>query len=155
MMKTNLSFSGSTTLNNSGFYNFKFTDTSGATYSSDLFTIEVIKDKTPVIRLDNLKQFTSFEYTDNKVLNFGALIIDDFGVANAHIIATVSKGTGESVKFREEQLEFDTPVSSGKKQLNLSKTIDLDQMNMEPGDELYFYIEAKDLKQPKENTDQK
>jgi len=152
MMKTNLSFSGSTTLNNSGFYNFKFTDTSGATYSSDLFTIEVIKDKTPVIRLDNLKQFTSFEYTDNKVLNFGALIIDDFGVANAHIIATVSKGTGESVKFREEQLEFDTPVSSGKKQLNLSKTIDLDQMNMEPGDELYFYIEAKDLKQPKENT---
>lgn len=152
MMKTNQSFTGSTALNTSGFYNFKFTDTFGATYSSDLFTIEVIKDKSPLIRIENLKQFSSFDYTDNKVLSFGAFITDDFGVGNAHIIATVSKGTGESVKFREEQLEFDEPMSSGEKQLNLSKTIDLDKMNMEPGDELYFYVEAQDLRRPKENT---
>lgn len=39
----------------------------------------------------------------------------------------------------------------GRKNLNLSKNIDLDQMNMEPGDELYFYIEALDLKRPKPN----
>lgn len=147
----NEDFTGSTVLENSGFYNFKFTDTAGATYTSDLFAIEVTKDKAPVIRLEDLKQFTSFNYDDDKNISFSTSITDDFGVAKAYIIATVSKGTGESVKFREEQLSFDTPISSGKKQLNLAKTIDLDDMNMEPGDELYFYVEAQDLKQPQAN----
>jgi hypothetical protein len=43
-------------------------------------------------------------------VNFTAVVSDDFGIADAYIIATVSKGTGESVKFREERLQFDSEV---------------------------------------------
>ena len=151
MKENDGSYSGTSMLGNSGFYNFRFTDTTGASYVSDLYAIEVTKDKAPVIILEGLKQFNSFNYDDEKRIKFGASITDDFGLANAHIIATVSRGTGESVKFREEQLSFDNTVESGKKSLKLTKNIDLDKMEMEPGDELYFYVEASDLKQPQAN----
>ncbi|MFN4763016.1 tryptophan-rich sensory protein [Gillisia sp. Q332] len=145
------SYSGTSVLNTSGFYNFKFMDTLGNSYVSKLYSIEVIADKSPVIGVDGLKQFSSFNFDDEKRVEFSALITDDFGVADAFIIATVSKGTGEAVKFREEKLSFEEPVKRGAKSVKLSKKIDLDQMNMEPGDELYFYIEARDLKQPVAN----
>ncbi|MBZ9729390.1 tryptophan-rich sensory protein [Salegentibacter sp. JZCK2] len=151
LKNNNGEYSGSSVLENSGFYNFRFTDTAGNAYVSDLFAIEVTKDKAPVILLEDLKQFTSFNYDDKKLINFSASITDDFGVADAYIIATVSKGTGESVKFREEKLSFNNSVIRGKKKLNLAKNINLDQMKMEPGDELYFYVEARDLKQPQAN----
>ena len=144
-------FKGSTVLENSGFYNFKFKDSTGRTYISDLYAIEVLRDQSPVIRIQELDQFTSFSYKDDKTLNFSSIITDDYGVKEAYIIATVSKGTGESVKFREEQLQFNSKVIQGKKELTLKKIIHLDSMNMEPGDELYFYVEAKDARTPKVN----
>ncbi|WP_438424204.1 tryptophan-rich sensory protein [Aquimarina macrocephali] len=151
MKLTNNGYVRTSNLNASGFYNFKFTDMQGTSYASDLYSIEVVKDKSPDIKVTDLKQFTTFSYDESKRIAFTTSVTDDFGIAEAYIIATVSKGSGESVKFREEKLNFDSKVLRGRKNLNLSKNIDLDQMNMEPGDELYFYIEALDLKQPKPN----
>ncbi len=139
------------TASSSGFYSFKFIDKQGASYVSELYSIEVQKDQKPVLEIKNIKQFTSFSFDQNKNLAFNTLITDDFGVTNAYIVATVSKGSGESVKFREEKLNFDTGVVVGGRRQNLSKNINLDLMKMEPGDELYFYIEALDQKQPKPN----
>lgn len=152
LRKRDQGYTGNTVLESSGFYNFRFTDTTGATYTSDLFAIEVTKDEAPVIVLNDLKQFTAFNYNDKKNISFQTSITDDFGIDNAYIIATVSKGTGESVKFREEQLSFDQSITTGKKQVNLTKSLDLEDMAMEPGDELYFYVEARDLKRPLANV---
>ena len=144
-------YRGSMTVKSSGFYYFEFQDTQGTDYSSDLYAIEMIKDESPNIEINDIDQLTSFRFDEAKKLSFNSTIIDDFGVADAFIIATVSKGSGESVKFREEQIGFDGQVKKGAKTQKLSKTIDLDQLNMEPGDELYFYIQASDLKQPQHN----
>lgn len=152
MKATREGYTASAVLESSGFYNFRFIDTTGVTYTSDLFSIEATKDKAPIIVLEDLKQFTAFNFDDEKNINFETSITDDFGVDEAYIIATVSKGTGESVKFREEQLSFDQSVATGQKQLNLTKNLDLDNMDMEPGDELYFYVEVRDLKQPQANV---
>ncbi len=134
----------------SAFYNFKFKNLNGASYLSDLYSIEVVKDELPEIEIQQLKQFSSFDVTDDKILNLKALISDDYGISDAYIIATVTKGEGESVKFREERLSFGA-FNSGSKKLNLKKTIDLTALKMQAGDELYFYIEALDVKQPKPN----
>ncbi|SEL48041.1 hypothetical protein SAMN04487910_2582 [Aquimarina amphilecti] len=143
-------YRGNTILSTSGFYNFKFTDRQNNSYVSDLYAIEVTKDKSPTVAIKGIKQFTSFDYEQSKKVSFITEIKDDYGIEDAYIIATVSKGSGESVKFREEKLNFSN-VTTGNKNLNLSKRIDLDQMNMEPGDELYFYVEALDRKRPKAN----
>lgn len=145
------SYTWRTTARHSGFYNFRFKDTNGKTYTSDLYSIEVTQDAVPNIEIKGLKQFTSFNYDQKKLVNFNTTISDDFGIADTYIVATVSKGSGESVKFREEKLTFNNQIAKGSKTLKLSKTIDLDNLKMEPGDELYFYVEALDYKTPKSN----
>jgi hypothetical protein len=136
----------------SGFYNFKFVDTLGKPYFSDLYSMEIVEDQSPEIEVSGLSQFTSFEVDQNKELNIEALLSDDYGLAKAAIIATVSKGSGESVKFREERLNFDNTIPEGSKRALLRKKINLDKMQMEPGDELYFYVEVSDVKNPNPNT---
>ncbi|HEA29258.1 MAG TPA: tryptophan-rich sensory protein [Leeuwenhoekiella sp.] len=151
MYLKNKSYSYSKTLDVSGFYNFRFTDSLGAAYASDLYSVELLTDQSPVIALDGLQPFISFDFDDKKQLHFSTLLSDDFGIGEAHITATVSRGTGESVKFREARLDFDNSGKAGEKKWQLSKKINLDSLEMEPGDELYFYVEVADLKSPTPN----
>jgi hypothetical protein len=151
MLFKNGTYTGNSKLTSSGFYSFEFYDMQGNSYSSDLYQIDVLRDTGPKIEVKKIEQFTSFEYFDEKVLNFQTVVTDDYGIDNAYIIATVSKGSGESVKFREEKLQFTNSVKRGDKMSELDMKIDLDAMNMGPGDELYFYIESSDLKKPKPN----
>ncbi|MCX2678990.1 tryptophan-rich sensory protein [Galbibacter sp. EGI 63066] len=131
-------------------YNFKYVDEHGRSFVSDLHSVEIIRDQDPVLEVTGIKQFTSYNFDEDKKLRFTTRISDDYGLDEVYIIATVSKGSGESVKFREERLDFETYVS-GQKSVALTKTIDLDQIEMDPGDELYFYIAASDHKTPKAN----
>lgn len=138
-------------IESSGFYNFKFEDLDGNSYSSDLYGIEAVSDTPPEIEIKNLDQFTSFDYSEEKIIVFNTHITDDFGIADSYIIATVSKGSGESVKFREEKMTFERGLAKGAKRLKLPKSINLDRLKLEPGDELYFYVEALDQKSPNPN----
>ncbi|RZS90602.1 tryptophan-rich sensory protein [Aquimarina brevivitae] len=146
----NESYTYGTSIDKSGFYSFKFYRL-GLEYVSDLFAIEVYQDNPPVVTLKNLEEYTQFDYTDTKIIELQAELKDDYGIEDAYIIATVSKGSGESVKFREEKLRFSTPVSKYAKQLDLNKRIELEALKMTPGDELYFYVEAVDTKKPTPN----
>ena len=139
-------------LKESGFYSFKFKNEDGVEFTSDLFSLEAIPDNTPEIEIIGLEQYTYFDFLDTKKIQLQSTITDDYGIDEAYIIATVSKGSGESVKFREEKLNFNEAIQKGKRNLNVTKNIDLDALKMEVGDELYFYIEAYDEKEPKRNV---
>ena len=82
---------------------------------------------------------------------------DDYGVADAHLVATVAKGSGEAVKFREQTIPFDGgdnedgPVTGSDTARRFTRTLDLAALGLEPGDELYFYVEARDNRQPTPN----
>ncbi|MGB7393356.1 MAG: tryptophan-rich sensory protein [Pricia sp.] len=138
-------------LNESGFYNFRFTDSTGASYQSDIYSMEMTQDQAPIVEIQQLEQFISFDVDQPKILDFEASVTDDYGIDETYIIATVSKGEGESVKFREERLAFDSQVDKGNKNQQLKKKLDLDSLAMEPGDELYFYVAALDTKHPEPN----
>ncbi len=146
MQKTKNTFTVSATLKENGFYNFRVTDTAHTSVISDLYQLVMIEDQPPSVVINGIKQYESFDYDDNKDIKFQTTIQDDFGLTDAYIIATVAKGSGESVKFREEKLPFDRAVRG--RQASLPKSINLDQMGMTPGDELYFYVEAFDNKHP-------
>lgn len=119
--------------------------------ASDFYKIEIISDKSPEVAVHNLPQFNEFAYNDKLAFSVNSTITDDHGLQNAYIIATVSKGSGESVKFREEKLRFTSPASIEGKKIQASTRIDLLKLGMEPGDELYFYVEALDNKVPVPN----
>ena len=81
---------------------------------------------------------------------------DDYALADAHLVATVAKGSGEAVKFREQVLPFDgdnedEPIAGTTRDRRFTKTLDLAALGLEPGDELYFYVEARDNRQPTPN----
>jgi hypothetical protein len=76
---------------------------------------------------------------------------DDYGITDAHLVATVAKGTGEAVKFREQKIAFDTDAPGDNGSRRFIKTLDLLALGLEPGDELYFHVEAADNRQPTSN----
>jgi len=119
---------------------------------SDLYQIQVIKDASPIIRIKSPKQYTHIDAGEAPRVTINTTVTDDYGVSNAHIFATVAKGSGESVKFKDTSFAFNTPVNGGKA-YNLQRTIDLPKLGMEPGDELYLYIQAQDNHQQKTRTD--
>lgn len=146
LSKTNNTFQISANIRDNGFYNFRLIGQDSSEHITDLYNIAVINDDPPQVELSEIDQYTTFEYNQSKKATFSTVLTDDFGLTDAYIIATVSKGTGEAVKFREEKLQFDQRILG--KSLAVKKTLDLDQLDMSPGDELYFYVEAWDNKVP-------
>lgn len=130
-------------LKQSSFYQVAWRDDHRKLYVSDFHRMDVIHDAPPVVEITNLLQFNEVKPGDPMQLEVKASVSDDYGVAGVHLVATVSKGSGESVKFREEKLYFDQPGPYGKRG-ELTRTIDLVKLGLEPADELYFYAEAHD-----------
>lgn len=137
-------------MNESGFYQLQWRD-DDQTFRSDYYRIEVLADQAPKVSILNLSQFTKLKITDAPQIQVTASISDDYQLSDAAIIATVSKGSGESVKFREEKIRFASPAKISGKQIRADQTLNIQKLGLEPGDELYFYVEAFDNKLPMAN----
>ena len=120
---------------------------------SDLYLVQVIKDLPPVVHIKAPKPYTYIDAGEAQKINIDATVTDDYGINNALIVATVAKGSGEAVKFKEYKLDFSTSFNGHHPQYDLQKLINLPSLNMEPGDELYFYIQAIDTHQQQSRTD--
>lgn len=119
---------------------------------SDLYQVQVVKDALPVIHIKTPKQYTYIDAGEAQKVNINAALTDDYGVADALIIATVAKGRGEGVKFKEYKLNFNEALG-GRPAYDVQKLVNLPSLNMEPGDELYFYVQAKDTHQQQSRSD--
>ena len=131
-----------------GYYELSYTDLKGNLYSTDFFKLEIVDDQKPTIEIKGISQYNEYDFGERNGVDFSVDLKDDYGIQNADITATIAKGSGESVRFREEKLAFDNNLKVGRKESVLRKTIHFDDMQMEPGDELYFYVEAIDNKTP-------
>jgi hypothetical protein len=120
----------------------------GKINNSDYNRIDVKPDQVPQVAIKELPQFTRIKWGERNQINVESSIKDDYGLTAAHVIATVSKGSGESVKFREEKLPFSSPLNIGGTNVTGKLTLDFRKLGMDPGDEVYFYVEAFDNKQP-------
>ncbi|MCJ8209479.1 DUF4175 domain-containing protein [Mucilaginibacter sp. RS28] len=120
---------------------------------SDLYAIQIIKDTPPVIHIKAPKQYTHIDAGEKPQVTIQAAINDDYGVGNAYIAATVAKGRGEGVKFKEYKIDFSENFGGHNKQYDLKKLVSLPAFNMEPGDELYFFIQAQDTHKLTSRTD--
>lgn len=110
---------------------------------SDLYKLETVKDQPAVIRIVSPTQYSSIDFGEPQQTSLQVLINDDYGISDAFIAATVSSGKGEGVSFKEQKLLF-KETFSGSAQYRLKRSIDLKALGMVPGDELYFYIQARD-----------
>ncbi len=143
------------TAHDSGLYHLAATLSDGTPWTPpEVYALKVIKDVPPIIKI--LQPAEARTQIDSRIVSIEVVATDDYAVASAHIVATVAKGSGEAVKFREQSIAFDDNGSKDQSSYpantrQLSKTLDLDSIGMEPGDELYFYVEATDNRQPTPN----
>ena len=132
--------------NKKGFYTINYLDDLGNHQISNYHKLDVIPDNPPLVGIDGISQYQSIYPGEASSTTFEAQASDDFGLSNAYLIATITKGSGESVKFREEKIAFKKAVGGSVFQENVTFTFE--QFGMEPGNELYFYLEAWDNQSP-------
>jgi hypothetical protein len=125
----------------------------GAVSVSDFHRLTVIPDESPTLTVVRPEPRTEIAYGAPLTVPVEVLAADDYAVAEAHLVATVTTGAGEAVKFRELTLDFDSvaarPAAHG---LLLRRSLDLRAFGLAPGDELYFHVVALDNRAPHPNA---
>ena len=125
-------------LNTSTLYRLRYAGT-----VSDDYAIDVRPDLAPVLRIITPKAYTLVAAIGQRPqVPIRATVRDDYGLSRAELVITVAQGQGESVKFRE--LRRDLSAGLGGAQANLGSLLDLPKLGLTYGDELYFYLSARD-----------
>ena len=132
-------YKGQRYISKSGFYQVSIDDK-----TSELYQLQAIKDNPPVIHVRTPQQYTYIDAGEAPRVTINAVLDDDYGISNAFIYTTVAKGSGEAVKFKEQKIGFETSFGGQNPHYDLQKTINLPSLHMDPGDELYFYLQAQD-----------
>lgn len=153
-------FKASIQANNALVYSITQSGDSGS-FTSDVATVSVTMDAKPIITFQQ-PILTITEIPKNKSPDIPAIveISDDYAITHVKIVASIAKGSGEAVKFRDQEFSFDvidrSAVQQAEKQAGLvstyTKNWDLVALDMEPGDELYFSVHATDNKAPNAQT---
>lgn len=145
---TESDYEGQKLISKSGFYQVSIDGR-----LSDLYQLQAIKDNPPVIHIKTPQQYTYIDAGEAPRVTINAILDDDYGISTAFIYTTVAKGSGEAVKFKEQKVDFGTSFNSQNPHYDLQKTITLPSLNMEPGDELYFYVHAQDNRNQQSRSD--
>jgi hypothetical protein len=126
----------------------------GATdVTSDYHRLTVVPDEPPTLTIVHPAARTNIAPGEPLTVPLEVVAGDDYGVAEASIVATVTAGSGEAVKFREVTLAFDARARQpDDRTVVLRRALNLAALQMGPGDELYFYVIARDHHPPQPNS---
>lgn len=133
-----LTWDFSKTITQSGFYQVEIDGK-----RSELYQIEVVPDLPVHIKIIKPKIQTTIDVGQVPRVNLSVSLVDDYGIKDAYISATLSSGKGEGVSFTEKKLSFNVNFA-GQKSIVLTQLLDLTKLGMKPGDELYFFVHATD-----------
>jgi len=116
-------------------------------FTEDLRVVDIKPDEKPLIEVSLQGNRFIRNWDDLKDFDLSISIRDDYGLSETNLIATLSKGEGEAVKFRELKFPINA-LTRGTKFQSVNYALVIDTLDMAPGDELYFFIEAFDNKWP-------
>jgi hypothetical protein len=111
---------------------------------SPLYQLEVQADEPPQVAIEAPKPYTVVDYGEPTVIPLKVRLKDDYGITDASVVATISSGKDEAVKFRRQAMRWNEVFAGDRSAYSLSKVLDLKALGLQPGDELYFYCRAKD-----------
>ena len=153
LVKNDDIFSTSEITQQTSLYGFGYQNKNIKASLDGIYSINIIRDKPPQIRLlQPSRSLLEFDKNSQPEFTLEAKITDDYAISEIKILASVAKGSGEAVKFRDKEFQFSKTASDKKDQY--IKHWRLPDLNMEAGDEVYFRISATDNKQPKSQSTQ-
>ena len=105
-------------------------------------TLKVLADQAPVISVLQPKEFVQILASDAKWATMEVNISDDYKIVQAALHLTLARGSGENIRFSDREIPI--PQSKDPKVRHWEKRWSLQELGMEPGDELYFFVRAID-----------
>ena len=105
-------------------------------------TLRVVPDEPPEITITAPTQMIQDLRETATGTAMAIQIRDDYAIRRATLHMTLARGSGENVKFTDREMPL--PASSDPKRRAWSKQWSLAELEMEPGDELYFFVRATD-----------
>lgn len=111
---------------------------------SEYISFTVISDQAPGFIVKAPAVIRSYISQTKKSFTVEIEVGDDYGITELTLEATLARGSGENVRFRERTLAFDEVQGMGTKKIEAKTILHSDSLEMEPGDELYFYASATD-----------
>jgi hypothetical protein len=128
-------------------------DSGALAAASDYHRLSVTADAAPTVAVLAPAPRSEIARGQAPVVEVVATVSDDYRVASSSIVATVTSGSGEAVRFREQVLAFESsaaraPPAGQAHALTLRRRLDLAALGMGPGDELYFHVRATDNRRP-------
>ena len=118
---------------------------SDRTIQSSIIAFSVSKDKAPKLIVKK-PVFSRTEFLEPIDIPVIVDLSDDYKLQSVQMKITLARGTGENVRFRELSQSMNASPKFPSKKATASFTIKPLKWEMEPGDELYFYVEATDNK---------
>ncbi|MDB5263089.1 MAG: hypothetical protein JWQ14_2370 [Adhaeribacter sp.] len=111
---------------------------------SDFYAVEVLPDQAPTITITQPKQYSEIAFGQPQQVTVLATLGDDYGLKKATLLATVAKGSGESVKFTEKTFPLTLHPTNAAGKWKVRQKLDLKALGITYGDELYFFLQAQD-----------
>ncbi len=136
-------YKGEITAENRLIYRIAVTSADTTIYSN-YYSIEVTEDQPPRFRVSSPVQMRTLLTENKRQTEMNVQVMDDYGIQYISLYTTLARGSGESVRFREQRMAFDRISGMGTRQAEASIMLNADSLGMTPGDELYIYAAASD-----------
>ncbi len=133
-------FAAEQVLSASALYRLRF-----AGQTSDDYAIDVRPDQLPTIRVQTPKPYTLIAAVGTRPeVPIKATLRDDYGLTRAELVITVAQGQGEAVKFHEVRRDLSAALGGQPGEATVGSLLNLPKLGLTYGDELYFYLQARD-----------
>jgi hypothetical protein len=143
-------YSGEMTAENRLIYRISASSPDTTIYTN-YYSVDVTEDLPPRFSVTAPSQIRTMLTETNREVGMSIQILDDYGIDDISLYSTLARGSGESVRFREQRMEFDRLSGLGTPRAEASIILNADSLGMTPGDELYIYAAASD-NHPDEQT---
>lgn len=112
--------------------------------TSPYIRLAMIEDQPPRVAVVEPPLEVEVSPAEGLDLRIRAEVADDYSVAGTSLIATLALGAGEMVQFREQRFGLDLETRREDGTMVVQRVLDLGTLGLEPGGELYFFLEAWD-----------
>lgn len=125
----------------------------------DIHNIEVTPDRAPEFTFRSPSESVTVmpsgemhsQNSDDGRLRVRVTVADDFQVEATSLVMTLASGDGENIRFRNDTLPLQ-PVAVNGASLRYEFDLPIERYSIEPGDEIYWFLQARDNRQPAANT---
>lgn len=114
--------------------------------------VEVYTDASPEARIVEPASDQLLRAVPNKPVNVRWMAHDDLGLAGVALKYIKSRGEGDSAKFTNGEIGAGSVSRASGREWQGAATLDLQRLDMQPGDTLVFWLEARDRNLSANNT---